>query len=351
MRRIGTGALAALMVWTLVGPVTVDAEEPQPDGYVTESIRVPTRDGGQLRGAVSFPTLGGTRLPGPFPVVLEYTPYCNPGAQPLWTSHGFVYASVHLPGACGSDGQFTVYTPPVGRAGYDAVEWLGTQPWSTGKVGMVGASAPGIAQLHTAREHPPHLTTIAPSIASLDFYNDIVYPGGILNSADSPVLAGIIASVMITPGIGYRLDNPESARRMIESGEGVPEDIFTGALTHTLKDDFWTIREVDPAAIDIPVFALGNWDDFAPRTAVRLFTETAHPSNRLAIGGVGHNGTPLPDYDGDAETVAWMDYWLKSLDNGMAEQLASGPIEYYVLGGGEWRTAAQWPPSPETVTL
>src|SRR5207249_912166 len=105
----------------------------------------------------------------------------------------------------GSDGRFTVYQPPVGRAGYDVVEWLATQPWATGKVGMYGVSAAGISQLHTAREHPPHLTAIEPSVASLDFYADTVYPGGIFNSTDAAVLGAIVEGAMYGPGIGYRL--------------------------------------------------------------------------------------------------------------------------------------------------
>ena len=354
MRGLATRGLGVVMAVVLVAALVAAPAaraEVEADGFVTETVKVPTRANELLHGQLAFPTRGGVKLPGPFPVVLEYTPYCNPNAQSLWTSHGYVYAGVHVPGACGSDGRFTVFEPAVGRAGYDVVEWLAAQPWATGKVGMVGASAPGIAQLHTARERPPHLTTIVPSIASLDFYEDLAYPGGILSSADPPVIAGIIIGLMMVPGIGYRFQDGDSARRMAETDEWVPDDFFVQALSRPLKDEFWTVRDVDPASIDVPVFALGNWDDFAPRTATRLFTDTSHPSNRLAIGGVGHNGTPLPDYDGDAETVQWMDHWLKGADNGMAEKIASAPIEYYGLGGGGWRTATAWPPSNEVVTL
>ena len=96
------------------------------DGYTSEDVHIPTRDGDQLVAELSFPTDHGTRVPGPLPVVLLYTPYCKqfpPSAPPraAWTSHGYVLADVAPPGACGSTGRFTAYGPALGRAGYDAV--------------------------------------------------------------------------------------------------------------------------------------------------------------------------------------------------------------------------------------
>lgn len=41
--------------------------------------------------------------------------------------------------------------------GYDMVEWLAVQDWSSGKVGMYGASAFAMAQWLVAAEQPPSL--------------------------------------------------------------------------------------------------------------------------------------------------------------------------------------------------
>ncbi len=46
--------------------------------------------------------------------------------------------------------------------GYDAIEWIARQPWSNGKIGMVGCSYVGATQQLAAMGRPPHLTTIIP---------------------------------------------------------------------------------------------------------------------------------------------------------------------------------------------
>ena len=68
----------------------------------------------------------------------------------------------------------------MGEDGYDAVEWAARQPWSNGRVGMIGVSFGGITQLVTAGQQPPHLGAIAASSATSDLYRDVAYPGGIL---------------------------------------------------------------------------------------------------------------------------------------------------------------------------
>ena len=52
--------------------------------------------------------------------------------------------------------------------GYDAVEWAAKLPGSNGKVGMIGGSNPGLYAWYAAIAAPPHLTTIAPIVATAD---------------------------------------------------------------------------------------------------------------------------------------------------------------------------------------
>ena len=57
----------------------------------------------------------------------------------------------------------------VGRDGYDLVEWIARQPWSSGQVVMYGGSFVGMTQWRTATQRPPHLAAIAPYVP--------IYPG------------------------------------------------------------------------------------------------------------------------------------------------------------------------------
>ncbi len=60
----------------------------------------------------------------------------------------------------------------------EIIEWLASQPWSDGNVGMYGGSYLGITQYMAASGKPPALKAIFPDVAALDMY-DVIYPGGV----------------------------------------------------------------------------------------------------------------------------------------------------------------------------
>jgi predicted acyl esterase len=62
------------------------------------------------------------------------------------------------------------YTRTEASDAYDLTEWLGTQPWSHGKVGMMGCSHSGQIEWPAAGTKPPHLKAIFPQCYSFDYY-------------------------------------------------------------------------------------------------------------------------------------------------------------------------------------
>lgn len=62
---------------------------------------------------------------------------------------------------------------------YDLIEWLATQEWSNGKVGLANNSWLAASQWFAAAEQPPHLAASAPWKGFSDMYRDVVYGGGI----------------------------------------------------------------------------------------------------------------------------------------------------------------------------
>jgi len=64
---------------------------------------------------------------------------------------------------------------------YLCIEWAGTQPWSNGKVGMLGISYYAHNQWRVATRRPPHLAAIIPWEGQNDRYRDSGYHGGILS--------------------------------------------------------------------------------------------------------------------------------------------------------------------------
>jgi hypothetical protein len=52
-----------------------------------------------------------------------------------------------------------------GPDGYDTLNWIAAQPWSDGKVAMIGGSYLGIAQWRVALLNNPHLKAIFPVVS------------------------------------------------------------------------------------------------------------------------------------------------------------------------------------------
>lgn len=144
------------------------------------------RDGVKLSATVRFPDplLYGD---GPYPTVIEYSGYStsrpdrmDPGSN-VATLLGFATVGVNMRGTGCSGGVFDVFNPAQHADGYDVVEIVARQPWVLhNKVGMVGLSYSGIAQLLVAYTRPPSLAAIAPLSVLADPWEQL-WPGGIYN--------------------------------------------------------------------------------------------------------------------------------------------------------------------------
>jgi putative CocE/NonD family hydrolase len=55
-----------------------------------------------------------------------------------------------------SQGDANLFGTQDARDGYDFIEWLATQHWCNGKIGMFGNSGVAMVQWRIAAEQPPH---------------------------------------------------------------------------------------------------------------------------------------------------------------------------------------------------
>ncbi len=147
-------------------------------GYVT------MRDGVKLSVDVALP---GPVEDGPYPTLVEYSGYGpskpddpQPGSM-IAGLLGFATVGVNMRGTGCSGGVFDVFDPAQQADGYDAIEAIAAQPWVKGnKVGMVGLSYAGIAQLYVASTQPPSLSAITPLSVIDDPWRE-QWPGGLYN--------------------------------------------------------------------------------------------------------------------------------------------------------------------------
>ncbi|WP_010174233.1 CocE/NonD family hydrolase [Pseudomonas sp. PAMC 25886] len=114
--------------------------------------------------------------PGPFPAVIERTPYdkSKPSRSEIqldgqhisreqmaarFTAQGFVAIFQDCRGRYASEGVFIKYTAE-GEDGFDTLAWIIEQPWCNGKIGSMGLSYAAHTQLAMACLHPPGLSSM-----------------------------------------------------------------------------------------------------------------------------------------------------------------------------------------------
>jgi hypothetical protein len=91
-----------------------------------------------------------------------------------------VNASVRGTGASG--GTLDPWQERTWQDGHEIIEdWIVEQPWSNGRVGLVGHSWPGLMGFLTATTAPPSLKAVCVSGLIEDFYRGICYIGGVRN--------------------------------------------------------------------------------------------------------------------------------------------------------------------------
>ena len=86
-------------------------------------------------------------------------------AHPAWyAARGYIVAIQDVRGRFESEGEWYAFAKEA-PDGYDAVQWLGAQPWSDGKTGTMGDSYAGSDQSALATLNPSSLATTLPALA------------------------------------------------------------------------------------------------------------------------------------------------------------------------------------------
>ena len=126
---------------------------------IEQNVPVPMRDGVILRADVHRPDQGG-----PYPVLVQRTPYGKSGNFDRFVKAGYIVVSQDVRGRYESEGKyesFYRFKTHDAEDGYDTVEWAAKLPNSTGKVGTFGTSASAFLQWRLAPLHPPSLVAMS----------------------------------------------------------------------------------------------------------------------------------------------------------------------------------------------
>ncbi|MGB6944406.1 MAG: CocE/NonD family hydrolase, partial [Bryobacteraceae bacterium] len=313
---------------------------------------------------------------GRFPTVLIRTPYGKGPDLPVsyrsFINHGYTVVMQDVRGRYGSAGGFNVLNQE-GPDGYDTLNWIAAQPWSDGKVGMIGGSYLGIAQWRVALLNNPHLKAIFPVVSGSDDYFDRYYSeGGAMKLGHRLLWMSLNLTPPGTakPKFGdyiYHLPLRSVDRSATRRTQGFYQTI----LNHPTYDSFWknlSIRE-NIERVHVPVFSVGGWyDNFAESdleafSALHKLDGRLDDRHRIMIGPWAHNmSTPFPGvtYGDDSSSpirsyqIAWFDHWLKGAPedahrfspekwHAVRSEVDEAPVHIFVMGVNRWRDEPDWP--------
>ncbi len=112
-----------------------------------------------------------------------------------WVPDGYVIVVADTRGSGKSPGYLDPRQPRENQDYYELIEWAGTQPWSNGKVGLLGISYLAINQWKAAALQPPHLAAICPWEGHWDHYRDASHHGGIFSNSFTDRLVAAAGAV------------------------------------------------------------------------------------------------------------------------------------------------------------
>jgi len=260
-----------------------------------KDVTVPMRDGAALRCNVFRPD-----VPGKYPVLMTLGPYgkdvhlsqfmpeawealkrrhpeilktssCKylvfetPDPE-MWVPEGYVLVKVDSRGSGKSPGRLDVNSPEEFRDFHDAIEWAAVQPWSSGKIGLLGISYYAAGQWMIAAQRPPHLAAMLPWQGTYDFYRDRCRQGGILGS-------GFLNRWWNRSVLRNQYGNPDTPLVDIDTGErntgpaslspealaANREDYIANLLARPLNGAWYEERSARLERIRIPALVVANW--------------------------------------------------------------------------------------------
>ena len=343
--------------------------KPRYEVAVEKNVMIPMRDGVKLATDLYKPAAEGT-----YPVILTRTPYSKDMSEltgRFYARRGYVFAIQDCRGRFGSGGAWNPFFKEP-QDGYDTIEWLSAQPWSTGKVGMIGGSYLGWVQWWAAREAPPHLAAIIPNVSPpVPFFN-IPYEYGVFYLLGAIWWADVLEeeatadlSGKAMAAIGEKKYAKLLKRLPVvdldQSVLGKRNSYWREWIDHPANDAYWARASFlnRLKGFKAPVYHQSGWfdgDGIGTKLNYEAMARDGHQMQKLVLGPWGHTDTamrtgpnerdfgPNAIVDLSRSYLRWLDRWLKGVENGVDREPL---VSLFVMNTDKWLTGPSYP-LPET---
>lgn len=263
-RPVGDEACPALLAWSPYGK--------EIGGQMLDDV--PMRSGVPLSA-----TSGLEKFEGPDPA--------------YWVAHGYAIVNPDKRGAYMSEGNLLYWGHEDALDGCDVIDWIASQKWSNGKVGMTGNSWLTVSQWFIAAERPEHLAAIAPWEGFCDHYRESGTRGGI-------------------PAPEF----PEMIAETFASAHGMLEDQPRMIVERLFMCDYWEDKAARVENIEIPAYVVASYTNSVhTHGSFAGFRRMASKEKWLRV----HNTSEWFDYytpENVEDLRRFFDHYLKGIDNG-----------------------------------
>lgn len=263
-RPVGDEACPALLAWSPYGK--------EIGGQMLDDV--PMRSGVPLSA-----TSGLEKFEGPDPA--------------YWVAHGYAIVNPDKRGAYMSEGNLLYWGHEDALDGCDVIDWIASQKWSNGKVGMTGNSWLTVSQWFIAAERPEHLAAIAPWEGFCDHYRESGTRGGI-------------------PAPEF----PEMIAETFASAHGMLEDQPRMIVERPFMCDYWEDKAARVENIEIPAYVVASYTNSVhTHGSFAGFCRMASKEKWLRV----HNTSEWFDYytpENVEDLRRFFDHYLKGIDNG-----------------------------------
>ena len=341
-------------------------------------LMIPMRDGAKLAVDVFRPD-----APGPFPVlytcavhnkdlqrpeIAEIIPP-QPAYSPHWygviesgdtkrfVANGYAHVHAQLRGAGKSEGTYGEDKTDH----YDMIDWIVSQPWCDGNVGMAGISAFGGEQFRAAVQGHPALKAIFPydpmgaysGMWSFREFN----PGGVIHTMMYYLFPlGTVHEPCGAPGPLSPVEEEKWQRAIANPDYQIYSHLWSiltqrGQRNGGMYDILMNPYE-DPNAlaeseenfkkVKIPFYTGSGQYAYSYKLhwqgMQHWYENVQGVPKKMIINGPAHMERPY--WEMHDEILRWYDYWLKGKDTGIMDD---PPVKYWVMGENVYRTATDWP--------
>jgi uncharacterized protein len=386
---------------------------------IDRKVMVPMRDGKRMATDIYRPKDTSKK----YPIIFVRTPYNfnfwdvklgaprDMSAELEAVKRGYIYVEMNERGHFFSEGNYDILGPPL-TDGSDAITWMASQEWTTGKVGTIGCSSTAEWQLGVAAQGNPAFAAMIPEsfgagVGRVKPYYEQGnwYRGGAVQMLFISWLYGEQNQIkpMFPPNTSQ--EDLIRASKEFDLAQQLPPVDWAKALRHLPEMDIYKAvdgphgifadkmpvasggrmiqrKPNDPAwyegglwhdsmPVNVPGLWFMTWYDVSvgPNLAAYNYVRsTAKPeiaNEQYAIIAptlhcqytratedtiVGERSMGDARFDYNSYTYGWFDHFLKGEDNGV---LTKNPkVRYYTMGLNKWQSADTWPPKgAEPMTL